>query len=214
MSNQWFNAAIQGRLKEQIAREQKHVRDSLWEATREATQAAKTGIRQATTSAGLGQRLANTWRSKEYQKDTAGFIYTKASYILESFLEAQTIKAKNGKKYLAIPTQFAPKRGRNGKRLRPANYPGELAFVPGKRGNTAMLVDVRKFTTGKDGKSGIGKARKTKSGAFGKGTATVSIFFLVKQIRTRKRVDLSMISNKYQLELIKKAVQKLNDPNR
>jgi hypothetical protein len=86
VTNQWFSAALQGRLKEQIAREQPHVRESLLEATRATTQAAKVGIRQATTSVGLGHKLANTWRSKVYPKDTAGFVYTKASYILEGFL--------------------------------------------------------------------------------------------------------------------------------
>ena len=53
--------------------------------TREAGRGLKAELRRQVASAGLGQRLANSWRDKHYpnQKlDAASLVYTKAPQIV------------------------------------------------------------------------------------------------------------------------------------
>lgn len=209
--DKWFHAALTGDLKKQLESEQKHVRESMASAVKETTASAKAGIRAATVAAGLGRRLGNTWRHKDYPQNAAGFVYTTAGYILEGFLESITIKGKDGGKYIAIPTEYAPKK--KGQKPTPGNYPGELQFVPAKGGRAAMLVDVRRVVQSEKGIKSFA-ARKLKSGNYGAGAMTVPIFILVKQVRTRKRIDLKSLTNKYQRELIERATRKINEPNR
>ena len=50
--------------------------------TRSAGQSLKTELRRQVTSAGLGQRLANSWRDRHYPNqrlDAASLVYTKAA---------------------------------------------------------------------------------------------------------------------------------------
>jgi Family of unknown function (DUF6441) len=56
--------------------------------TRDAGRGLKTELRRQVASAGLGQRLANSWRDKHYpnQKlDAASLVYTKAPQIIRAF---------------------------------------------------------------------------------------------------------------------------------
>ena len=64
------------------------------------------------TSAGLGQRLANSWRDKHYpnqQLDAASLVYTKAPQIIRAFDDGAVIRSRRGR-FLAIPTENAPMR--------------------------------------------------------------------------------------------------------
>jgi hypothetical protein len=77
-------------------------RDTLWVATgtRDAGRGVKTDLRRRqVASAGLGQRLANSWRDKHYphQKlDAASLVYTKAPQIIRAFGEGVVIRSKRG----------------------------------------------------------------------------------------------------------------------
>jgi hypothetical protein len=58
--------------------------------TRDAGRGLKTELRRQVTSAGLGQRLANSWRDRHYQNqklDAASLVYTKAPQIIRAFDE-------------------------------------------------------------------------------------------------------------------------------
>jgi hypothetical protein len=58
--------------------------------TRDAGRGLKTELRRQVTSAGLGQRLANSWRDKHYPNrklDAASLVYTKAPQIVRAFDE-------------------------------------------------------------------------------------------------------------------------------
>jgi hypothetical protein len=62
--------------------------------TRDAGRGLRTELRRQVASAGLGQRLANSWRDKHYpnQKlDAASLIYTKAPQIIRAFDEDQGV---------------------------------------------------------------------------------------------------------------------------
>jgi hypothetical protein len=99
------------------------------------------------TSAGLGQRLANSWRERHYpnQKlDAASLVYTKAPQIMRAFDEGAVIRSRRGR-FLAIPTENAPRRGADGKRVSPSSFPehrlGPLRFVPRQSGPSLLVVD-------------------------------------------------------------------------
>ena len=104
--------------------------------TRDAGRGLKTELRRQVTSAGLGQRLANSWRDKHYpnQKlDAASLVYTKAPQIIRAFDEGAVIRSRRGR-FLAIPTENAPRKGTDGRRISPSTFPehrfGPLRFVP------------------------------------------------------------------------------------
>jgi hypothetical protein len=78
----------------------------------------------------------SSWRDKHYpnQKlDTASSVYTMAPQIIRAFDEAAVIRSMRGR-FLAIPTENAPRKGTDGKRIRPSTFPehrlGPRRFVP------------------------------------------------------------------------------------
>jgi hypothetical protein len=82
--------------------------------TREAGRALRTELRRQVGSAGLGQRLANSWWVKHYpnQKlDAASVVYTKAPQIIGGFDEGAVIRSRRGR-FLAIPTKRAERHRR------------------------------------------------------------------------------------------------------
>jgi hypothetical protein len=88
--------------------------------TKAAGQGLKAELRRQAASAGLGQRLANSWRDKHYpnQKlDAASSVYTMAPQIIRAFDEGAVIRSRRGR-LLAIPTGKAPRKGTDGMRLR------------------------------------------------------------------------------------------------
>jgi Family of unknown function (DUF6441) len=79
---------------------------------REAGRGLKTEIRRQVASAGLGQRLANSWRDKHYPNrklDAASLVYTRVPQIVRAFDEGVPIRSKRGR-FLAIPTENAPRK--------------------------------------------------------------------------------------------------------
>jgi transposase len=68
--------------------------------TREAGRSLRTELCQQVTSAGLGQRLANSWRDNHYPNrklDPASLFYTKAPHIIRSFDEGAVIRSRRGR---------------------------------------------------------------------------------------------------------------------
>jgi len=115
--------------------------------TRDAGRGLKTELRRQVGSAGLGQRLANSWRDKHYpnQKlDAASLVYTKAPQIIRAFDEGVVIRSRRGR-FLAIPTENALRKGTDGRRISPSNFPehrfGPLRFVPRQSGPSLLVVD-------------------------------------------------------------------------
>ncbi|MBQ4056590.1 MAG: hypothetical protein IJD32_05740 [Bacteroidaceae bacterium] len=120
---------------------------------RQATDGLKTTIRNQIKSAGLGNRLANTWRGDTYPKSkksisAAGVVYTKAPKIMEGFEFASVIRSPNGF-WLAVPTTAIKKRA-YGKRMTPALYERSkgvrLRFVYRSRGASFLVHEQRKKT--------------------------------------------------------------------
>ena len=196
------DAAINGDLKKYMKEEIAAAETAITAGVREVTNSVQGELRQQVSSAGLGQAVANAWRAKFYpggkSLKAAGFIYTKAPNIVQAFNFGVTIKSAKGF-FLAIPTPAAPKRGTDGKRINPSNFPesstGRLRFVyrPGKI--SLLVVDDLRARGGKRG--GFSRASDsaiTKQ----RGVATVVMFFLVPQVSMKKKLDIDGAAAKYE----------------
>jgi Family of unknown function (DUF6441) len=92
--------------------------------TEAAGQGLKTDLRRQVTSAGLGQRLANSWRDKHYpnQKlDAASLVYTKAPQIIRAFDEGAVIGGASAGAF-----------SRSRPRMRRGRAPTASAAAPGR----------------------------------------------------------------------------------
>ena len=149
----------------------------------------KTELRRQATSAGLGQRLANSWRDKHYpnQKlDAASLVYTKAPQIIRAFDEGAVIRSKRGR-FLAIPTENAPRKGTDGRRISPSTFPehrfGPLRFVPQSSGPSLLVVDgLRASLSRKSGELRGFRRASDRARVRGDGLTTVVMFLLVPQV--------------------------------
>lgn len=177
-----LKAAVEGSLVEYMEREYQNCARAVTKGVSLAANGLKTAMRIQVKSAGLGSRLANTWRGDIYPKaknsiSAAGVVYTKAQKIMEGFEYQTVIRGKNGL-WLVIPTAAIPKRIRN-KRLTPALYEKSkgvrLRFVYRKNG-ASLLVHEQK--------------RKT-----------IITFILVPQVRMPKLINFAHESAKWQAKL-------------
>jgi hypothetical protein len=165
--------------------------------TRAAGRGLKTDLRREVTSASLGQRLANSWRDKHYQNqklDAASLVYTKAPQIIRAFDEGAVIRSLRGR-YLAIPTENAPRKGTDGKRIRPSMFPehrfGPLRFVPRQSGPSLLVVDGLRASYSRQTGQLRGFRRATdRVRRSGQGLTTVVMFLLVPQAKLPKRLDV------------------------
>ena len=196
-----LDAAIHGKLHEFMAAEAEAAKAAVTNAVKEVGNNIKQELRAQAESAGLGKGVANAWRLQLFPKgknslNAAAYVKTKAPNIIYAFAYGVTIKSEKGF-YLAIPTAAAPKRGTDGKRINPSNFPefalGKLRFVYRPTGFSLLVVDDVRARTGKHG--GFAKAS---SSAVAKGrTATAVMFILVPQVSLRKRLDIEAVVNKW-----------------
>ena len=155
----------------------------------EAGAGLKSAWRAQITSAGLGQRLANTIRSQTYPKgrnslDAAALVWSNAPVIISAHNTGPLIRSKNGF-WLAIPTPAAGKSTRGG-RITPGEWERRtglrLRFVYRRHGPSLLVAETWVNTKGRVVAS---KSKTTR------GVATVPIFLLVPQVKVRKRLDLA-----------------------
>lgn len=208
-------AALQGDLKRIMADELKAAEQAVTSGVRQATDGLKAELRNQITSAGLGQKLANTWRGQVYPKGgaslhAAGLVWSKAPQIVSAFAEGMTIRSSHGF-FLAIPTPAAGKSAM-GKRVTPALWEQahgqRLRFIY-RRGAVSLLVaDNMRARTGKRG--GFSKARASAMRT-GRGLATAIMFLLVPQVTIRKRFDNDSAGKKWNEALPRLVIQNWSD---
>ena len=157
-------------------------------AMRVAGNTLKSDWRAQVTRARLGQRLANTIRSKTYPAtgesfDAAALVWSNAPQIIGAHDTGPLIRSKDGF-WLAIPTPAAGK-GARGKALTPGEWETRrglrLRFIYRRRGPSLLVAD------GRLNSRGLGVASRSKTG---RGKATVPIFVLVPQVKLAKRLNL------------------------
>ncbi|MEL6218600.1 MAG: DUF6441 family protein [Pseudomonadota bacterium] len=158
-------------------------------AMREASTALKADWRGQITGAGLGQRLANTIRSKVFptgkpSMSAAGLVYSNAPRIVAAHDEGTVIRSADGF-FLAIPTEAAG-RGVRGRRLTPGEWERRtglrLVFIYRRRGPSLLVAERVRINT--RGRAVVSRAKT------GKNQVTAPIFILVPQVKLAKRLDL------------------------
>jgi Family of unknown function (DUF6441) len=176
--------------------------------TRDAGRGLKTELRRQVTSAGLGQRLANSWRDKHYPNqrlDAASLVYTKAPQIIRAFDEGAVIRSRRGR-FLAIPTENAPSRGTDGRRITPGSFPehrfGPLRFVPRNSGRSLLVVDgLRASFSRKTGELRGFRRATQRARRSGQDLTTVVMFLLVPQVKLPKRLDVARAAERWSGQL-------------
>jgi hypothetical protein len=194
-----LNAAIQGNLKAMMAAEVKAAEKAVGSGVRQATDGLKNELRGQVTGAGLGDRLAKTWRGDLYPKggmsmNAAGFVYTKAPEIIGAFAYGTTIRSKRGR-FLAIPTQYVTRR--ENRKLTPADFAEAgipLRYVPPKGARRVGLLVADDFRITSKGKARVASDRAKKTG---RGLTTVVMFILVPQTNLKKRFDIDSVAKKW-----------------
>lgn len=174
----------------------KEMRDEIKAAERGAGAAmhkaglqVKTDWREQIVSAGLGNRLSKTIRSKTYPPNkeslnAASFVWSKAPHIISAHDEGALIKSTNGF-FLAIPQPAAGKL-RGGKSPTPYEWEQrtglQLRLIYRRKGLSLLVADKARLT--KQGRAVMSRAKT------GRNQVTAIIFVLVPQSRLRKRLDL------------------------
>ncbi len=186
-------AALSGSLEKMLADEITLAERSVTTSVRESAEGLKSELRAQVTAAGLGVRLANTWRSRVYPQgrpsiSAAGMVWSNAPTIVRAFDEGPVIRSKDGF-WLAIPLPAAGK-GRRGKKLNPGEWERlhgqRLRFVY-RRGRPSLLVaDNQRARGGKRGGFALASGKAIAAGR----VATVAIFLLVPQVHLRKRLNI------------------------
>jgi hypothetical protein len=199
-----LGAAIVGSVKADLEAEVRRIERAVPAGVKEGGAGLKGELRKQVVGAGLGVRLARTWRDRHYPNrghDAASLVWSKAPQIIRTFDEGTTIRSKDGF-WLAIPTPSAPKRGVGGKRINPSNFPehrfGALRFVYRQRGPSLLVVDGVRVNagTGRVGRRAKGGAY-TKTGRMKAGMATVVMFILVPQVKMPKRLDVKRAAERW-----------------
>lgn len=175
-------------------------------AMRETTPETLSELRRQVTDAGMGTRLANTWRGGSYpvgsrvSVNPGGYIWSNAPLIIDAFVRGATIRPVNGGNYQWIPTKDTPRsrarvsrRGRNmrGGAMSPeeveARFHTKFQYRKGRNGTVLAFIDV---LAGKrrDG-SNFRPATKRRV-AQGRATKLVLMFVLRRVVHLPKALDL------------------------
>ena len=201
-----LEAALSGDLPAFMKRQTAAAEAAVTAGVREVSLAVRDDLKAQVTAAGLGPKLAKTWKVLFYPKgkksiSAAGLVYADSPKVIRAFNDGSLIRSAKGL-YLAIPTEAAPKRGIGGKRISPSTFPeyslGKLRFVfrPGRV--SLLVVDGLKAGTGKRGgfRKATASALKT-----GRGVTTVVMFFLVPQAKLPKKLDVLKVADQHRNEL-------------
>jgi hypothetical protein len=200
-----IEAALLGDLRKVMAAEVKAAERAVTLSIREATDGLKSELRGQVTGAGLGERLAKTWRGEVYPKGqqsiaAAGLVWSKAPKIVRAFNDGAVIRSRRGF-FLAIPTEAAGKYGDGRKRITPGGWERRtglsLRFVYRRNGPSLLVADLR-AKTGKRGGFARPSISSLKSG---RGLVTVPLFILLPQVRLKKRLDVEGAGHRWQARL-------------
>lgn len=201
-----LSATIIGDLGRIMAEEVKAAEKAITAGVGEAAEGLKTELRTQITNAGLGPRLARTWRSETFPKGqnsirAAGLVWSKAPGIIRIYEDGATIRSTKGF-FLAIPTAAAGRFGDGGRKITPGGWERRtgqrLRFVYRRNAASLLVADNMRARTGKRGGYARASAVAVRSG---RGLVTVPIFILVPQVTFRKRLDVASAANTWQERL-------------
>ena len=197
-------AAIQGNLNDLLKAELAAAERAVSAGVREATDGLKTELRRQITGAGLGTRLANTWRGEAYPKSgqsigAAGYVWSKAPGLVRLYAEGAIIRSKQGL-FLAIPTPAAGRFGDGRRKITPGTWERihgmRLRFVYRRGAPSLLVADNARLAKRGRATANIGRS---KGNAFTRlsGRSTVPLFVLVPQVTVRRRLDVEGAAQKW-----------------
>ena len=201
-----LEAAIRGDLKKIMKEETAAAEKAVTLGVVAASNGLKAELRTQVTRAGLGEKMARTWKLRRYPSSgfslgTAGLVYADMPQVIRAFNDGVTITNAKGA-FLAIPTPAAPKRGVGGKRINPDNFPehslGRLRFIYRKGAPSLLVVENLRASTGKRG--GYRKASESALKS-GRGITTVVMFILLPQVTLKKRLDVDGAAERWRDKL-------------
>ena len=111
------------------------------------------------------------------------------------------IRSRRGR-FLAIPTEHAPRKGTDGSRISPSTFPehrfGPLRFVPRSNGPSFLVADGLRASFSRKSGDLRGFRRATeRARRGGQGLTTVVMFLLVPQVKPRKRLDVARAAERW-----------------
>jgi hypothetical protein len=199
-----LQAAIQGDLQALLKAELRGAERAVTAGVRAATLGLKTELRGQITGAGLGTRLANTWRSRIYPEGqqslgAAGFVWSKAPNLIRLYNEGAIIRSKQGL-YLAIPTPAAGRFGDRRQKITPLLWERihgmRLRFVYRRSGPSLLVADNVRLTARGRAAANIGRRQGVIYSRLSART-TVPLFILVPQVSVKKRLDVEGTARKW-----------------
>lgn len=164
-------------------------------AMKRAAAVLKDELRDQVKAAGMSQRLANTWRDQVYPKGRrsltpAGYVWSNAPAIVDSYARGVTIRPLGAKKFLWIPTKAVPREGSRGKRaMSPTDvevlFNQDLIIRNGKRRTKLAFVRAVRAKNGRGFRQATaGRARQ------GRAAELTLMFVLVPFVVKPKLFDL------------------------
>jgi Family of unknown function (DUF6441) len=207
-THMWLLAKLTRSIRADLTSELNDLERAVVASTKSAGGGLKTELRRQVASAGLGQRLANSWRDRHYPNrklDAASLVYTKAPQIIRAFDEGALIRSKRGR-FLAIPTENAPRKATDGKRISPSTFPehrlGPLRFVPRPSGPSLLVADGLRASHSRQTGQLRGFRRATdRARHSGQGLVTVVMFLLMPQVKLPKRLDVARAAERWSAQL-------------
>jgi hypothetical protein len=175
-------------------------------AVKEAGLEVQTKLRDDVTSAGLGQGLANAWRldvnprGAKLAYSPSAYLHSNAAHIIEGFTKGEPLASRDGG-YLAVPIPGSPadevRVPKGGKLIAIMEKRfGKLRTIRTKRGLLMLVAEnVRQSASGRFG-SAVRTNKKTGTRYVPKNaaTATLPLFWLVRQVRLAKRLNWPTIA--------------------
>ena len=179
-------------------------------AMRETMPLAKQELRYQVISAGMGQRLANTWRGEVYPTNRralnpAGYIWSNAPDIIDSFVRGATIRPFAGSQYLWIPTKNVPRsRGRvsrkggnlKGGAITPDEcedrFNTDFIVLRGRNGRLLAFMDLLAAKRGR----GFRPATRARL-AQGRERRLTLMYVLTPSVRMPKLLDLDQVAQRW-----------------
>ena len=199
-----LHAAIQGDLQALLKAELRGAERAVTVGVRAATNGLKSELRGQITGAGLGQRLANTWRSRIYPEGqqslgAAGFVWSKAPNLIRLYDEGAIIRSRQGL-YLAIPTPAAGRFGDRRQKITPLLWERihgiRLRFVYRRSGPSLLVADNVRLTARGRVAANIGRRQGAAYSRLS-GRTTAPLFILVPQVSVKKRLDVEGAAQKW-----------------
>jgi hypothetical protein len=114
------------------------------------------------------------------------------------------IRSRRGR-FLAIPTENAPRKGTDGKRVSPSTFPDHrlwpLRFVPRPSGPSLLVVDGLQASLNRKTGELRGFRRATDRARRSGQGLTVVMFLLVPQVKLSKRLDVAGAAERWSAQL-------------